>query len=76
VSEKFDVAALVEMMATQKAALDRVQGLLDEVYPGLKATFTFDGLSIQGPQTQFARFLKDFDAFTAKKEGKEPPKEH
>jgi hypothetical protein len=68
VAEKFDLTALVEMMATQKAAQDRVQSLLDELYPGLKATFGFDGFEISGPKTQFDRLQSDFGAFTAKKE--------
>lgn len=67
---------LVEMMAQQKSALDRVQELLDHLYPGLKATFTFSGIKISGPGGQVARLGKDVDEFNAKKQGLEPKKEH
>jgi hypothetical protein len=71
-----DLAKIVELMATQKASIDKVQSLLDDVYPGLKATFTFNGIQVSGPSGQMARLARDFEAFEAKKAGVLPPKEH
>jgi hypothetical protein len=65
------VEVLVEMMATQKAAIELVQGLLDELYPGMRAKFGFNGIEVTGPWTQFQRFREDLEAFEAKK-GLEP----
>jgi hypothetical protein len=73
---KDELGTLIEMMATQKAALDKVQGLLDDLYPGLKASYSMAGIAISGPQTQSERFFKDLRAFTASKNGEKPVSEH
>jgi hypothetical protein len=72
----YDLQTLVEAMAQQKSALDRVQSLLDDLYPGLKARFTFSGIEVTGPGGQLARLGKDMDGYKAKKAGAEPQKEH
>jgi hypothetical protein len=72
----FDPGEIIEMLSIQKGTLDRVQDLLNHLYPGLKAQFSFAGLDISGPKGQMERLQRDIDAYEAKKKGEKPGSEH
>lgn len=56
-----DIASFVEALRQQKTIIETIQGLLDDLYPGLRVQNSMLGYTINGPKIVLDRLARDMN---------------